>query len=236
VAQPVRRDERQQRQTAQGPGAGERHAQAAAGRRGAGAGRTQGDFPGNLLSPERRRAAVHHLMRTMKVSERFACRLTGRTDPPSGGLQPRPRQLTRTPDYAPGCGRGPRIIPGAGFVLPITGPAPRVERQPQEDPAAVAPRVCAATARTPAPGRSQTTPNPPTADAPNVVWAVDFQFDATTDARPIKIVSIVDGALERHESGSGGQCGVIATIDCLRLRGGLSKIIKTHGRCYFRRH
>ena len=31
-----------------------------------------------------------------------------------------------------------------------------------------------------------------TADAPNRVWAVDFQFDVTTDGRPIKIVSIVD--------------------------------------------
>src|SRR5271165_6673628 len=30
-----------------------------------------------LLSPERRRAAVHHLMRMMQVSERFACRVTG---------------------------------------------------------------------------------------------------------------------------------------------------------------
>ena len=30
------------------------------------------------------------------------------------------------------------------------------------------------------------------ADAPNRVWAVDFQFDATTDGRPVKIVSIVD--------------------------------------------
>jgi putative transposase len=39
---------------------------------------------------------------------------------------------------------------------------------------------------------SSTTPNPPTADAPNRVWAVDFQFDATTDGRPVKIVSIVD--------------------------------------------
>jgi hypothetical protein len=38
---------------------------------------------------------------------------------------------------------------------------------------------------------ASTTPNPPTADAPNVVWAVDFQFDATTDSRPIKIVSIL---------------------------------------------
>ena len=32
----------------------------------------------------------------------------------------------------------------------------------------------------------------PVADAPNAVWAVDFQFDATTDGRPVKIVSIVD--------------------------------------------
>ena len=32
---------------------------------------------GKLLSPERRRAAVHHLMQVMHVSERFACRVTG---------------------------------------------------------------------------------------------------------------------------------------------------------------
>src|SRR6185312_7623163 len=32
----------------------------------------------------------------------------------------------------------------------------------------------------------------PSADAPNRVWAVDFQFDATTDGRPIKLVSIID--------------------------------------------
>lgn len=31
-----------------------------------------------------------------------------------------------------------------------------------------------------------------TADAPNRVWALDFQFDATEDGRPVKIVSIVD--------------------------------------------
>lgn len=30
-----------------------------------------------------------------------------------------------------------------------------------------------------------------TAQAPNRVWAVDFQFDATDDGRPIKIVSII---------------------------------------------
>ncbi len=44
--------------------------------------------------------------------------------------------------------------------------------------------------------RKQTGTSPPysrtvdTGDAPNRVWAVDFQFDSTTDGRPVKIVSI----------------------------------------------
>jgi putative transposase len=37
-----------------------------------------------------------------------------------------------------------------------------------------------------------TAPHVAKAEAPNMVWAVDFQFHATTDGRPIKIVSIVD--------------------------------------------
>ena len=42
--------------------------------------------------------------------------------------------------------------------------------------------------------RHGTSTTPPTviADAPNRVWAVDFQFDVTTDGRPIKIASIID--------------------------------------------
>jgi len=39
---------------------------------------------------------------------------------------------------------------------------------------------------------SSTAPDAPKADAPNRVWAVDFQFDSTTDGRPIKIASIID--------------------------------------------
>ena len=82
-----------------------------------------------------------------------------------------------------------------GFVLPITTPAPRVERQPQED-------------------------------APNVVWAVDFQFDATTDGRPIKIVSIVDehtrecpgGLVERNITGR----HLIDELGCLAVDRALS--------------
>jgi putative transposase len=39
---------------------------------------------------------------------------------------------------------------------------------------------------------TSTAPNPPAADAPNRVWAVDFQFDSTTDGRPVKIATVVD--------------------------------------------
>ena len=39
---------------------------------------------------------------------------------------------------------------------------------------------------------SSTAAGVPVADAPDRVWAVDFQFDVTTDGRPIKIVSIID--------------------------------------------
>jgi putative transposase len=39
---------------------------------------------------------------------------------------------------------------------------------------------------------ASTAPDSVTADAPDRVWAADFQFDATTDGRPIKIVAIVD--------------------------------------------
>ena len=30
------------------------------------------------------------------------------------------------------------------------------------------------------------------ADAPNVVWAIDFQFDSTVDGKAIKIASMID--------------------------------------------
>lgn len=39
---------------------------------------------------------------------------------------------------------------------------------------------------------ASTAPSTVAADTPDRVWAVDFQFDVTTDRRPIKIVSIID--------------------------------------------
>jgi putative transposase len=55
----------------------------------------------------------------------------------------------------------------------------------------------------------------PTADAPNRVWAVDFQFDATTDGRPVKIVSIID---EHTRECLGGLVERSVTADILMAR------------------
>jgi putative transposase len=57
-----------------------------------------------------------------------------------------------------------------------------------------------------------TSPTVPAADAPNRVWAVDLQFDATTDGRPVKIVSIVD---EHTRECLGGLVGSSITADDL---------------------
>src|SRR5690606_36175328 len=40
--------------------------------------------------------------------------------------------------------------------------------------------------------------------APNRVWAVDFRFDASDDARPVQIVSIVDETHPRMLGPAGG--------------------------------
>jgi len=59
---------------------------------------------------------------------------------------------------------------------------------------------------------------------PNRVWAVDFQFDVTTDERPVKIVSIIDehtreclgGMVERSITGE----DLIAELDGLAAQRG----------------
>ena len=69
-----------------------------------------------------------------------------------------------------------------------------------------------------------TTVGAPAADAPDRVWAVDFQFDTTSDGRPIKIVSILDehtreclgGLVERSVTGT----DLIGELDRVAARRG----------------
>ena len=77
---------------------------------------------------------------------------------------------------------------------------------------------------------ASTAPNTARADAPNKVWAIDFQFDATTDGRPIKIASIIDehtreclgGLVERSITGD----NLIDELDRLARQRGFPAVIR----------
>jgi putative transposase len=133
-------------------------------------------------------------MRVMGVSERFACRVTGQNRTTQRRL-PSPT-TPQDPDAAlrAWLRAWAKDHPRRGFRSAYhdsraegwTINHKRIQRLWREEGLRVPQRR-----RRKRLGAS-TTPTVPVADAPNTVWAVDFQFDATTDGRPVKIVSIVD--------------------------------------------
>jgi putative transposase len=137
---------------------------------------------------------VHHLITTMGLSERFACRVTGQNRTTqrrdlAGTTVADPDAVLRTwlRQYAadhPRRGFRPAFHDARGEGFNVNHK--KIQRLWREEGLRVPQRR-----RRKRLGTS-TTPNPPKADAPNKVWAVDFQFDSTTDGRPVKIVSIVD--------------------------------------------
>ncbi|MEX3566339.1 IS3 family transposase [Micrococcus endophyticus] len=148
---------------------------------------------GKLLSPDRRRAAVDHLKRKLRVSERMACRLVGLSR--SAYRRPLKDDTVADPDRALrewlrawakdhpryGYRRAYHDARAEGWVVNHK----KIQRLWRDEGLRVPQRR-----RRKRVGSS--TVDAPTADAPNVVWAVDFQFDADEHGRPIKICSIVD--------------------------------------------
>ncbi|MCV7523545.1 IS3 family transposase, partial [Micrococcus luteus] len=148
---------------------------------------------GKLLSPDRRRAAVDHLKRKLRVSERMACRLVGLSR--SAYRRPLKGDTVTDPDRAfrewlrawakdhprYGYRRAYHDARAEGWVVNHK----KIQRLWRDEGLRVPQRR-----RRKRVGSS--TVDAPTADAPNVVWAVDFQFDADEHGRPIKICSIVD--------------------------------------------
>ncbi|MFB9775030.1 IS3 family transposase [Brevibacterium otitidis] len=148
---------------------------------------------GKLLGPGRRRAAVAHLIRTLQVGERMACRLVGLSR--SAYRRPLKGDTTTDPDRALrdwlrawakkhpryGYRRAYHDARAEGWVVNHK----KIQRLWRDEGLRVPQQR-----RRKRVGSS--TVDPATADAPNVVWAVDFQFDADEQGRPIKICSIVD--------------------------------------------
>ncbi|OYN84458.1 IS3 family transposase, partial [Parenemella sanctibonifatiensis] len=148
---------------------------------------------GKLLGPGRRRAAVAHLIRALRVSERMACRLAGLSR--SAYRRPLHRETAADPDralrdwlraYAKkhprwGYRRAYHDARAEGWMVNHK----KIQRLWREEGLRVPQRR-----RRKRVGAS--TADAPSASAPNLVWAVDFQFDSDERGRPIKICSIVD--------------------------------------------
>ena len=137
---------------------------------------------------------MHHLIAVMGVSERFACRGTGH--PRTTQRHQAHAQTPADPDaglrawlhdYAKahprwGFRRAYHDARGEGWMVNHK----KLQRLWREEGLRVPVRR-----RRKRLGAS-TAPGTAIADAPNRVWAVDFQFDSTTDGRPVKIASIID--------------------------------------------
>ncbi len=130
----------------------------------------------------------------MGVSERFACRVVGqhrstqRHMPASDTIEDPDRGLREwLRDYARqhprwGHRRAYHDARAQGWVVNHT----KVQRLWRQE------RLCRPVPQRRKRAGSSTHLPVPTAKAPNVVWAIDFQYDSTTDGRPIKILSAVD--------------------------------------------
>jgi putative transposase len=72
---------------------------------------------------------------------------------------------------------------------------------------------------------------PVAADAPNVVWAIDFQFDSTIDGKAIKIASMIDehtreSLLHVVERSITAERLVIELEDAFAVAGGPPKVLR----------
>ncbi|MGD0834701.1 MAG: IS3 family transposase [Candidatus Dormibacteria bacterium] len=149
---------------------------------------------GKLLSPARRRDAVRHVRERFGVSERRACRALGqhratqRREPrpvvgPEEQLRRRMRQLARAqPRY--GHRRIWALLRREGWLVNRK----RVQRIWREEGL----RVPAQSPKRRRLGVSTVPADRLRAERPNHVWALDFIFDATSDGRPLKALSMCD--------------------------------------------
>ena len=187
------------------------------------------------MSPQRRRAAGHHLFRAMGVSERFGCRVTGQHR--STQRRPHVAVVPTDPDAAmrTWLRQWAAAHPRRGFrnaYWDARGEGwqvnhKKVQRLWREEGLRVPQRR-----RRKRVGIS--TGIQPSAGAPNRVWAVDFQFDATTDGRPVKLVSIVDehtreclgGVVDRSITGD----RLIDELDRLALQRGYPTVLRCDNR------
>ena len=190
LAPHLRRDGYRRRQGAQGAARAERPAQAAAGRGRAGEGRIAGGGEGKILSPAAKRRAVDMLndyvehVGTVGVQSCWAGPLHLPTPAP---VRRHPPILT--PICGPGCAPTPPNTPATGSGRAWAALRYDERREVNKKKVHRLWRDEGLQVRVHSPRkRAGVSSIPPVeADAPKVVWAIDFQFDSTVDGKAIKI-------------------------------------------------
>jgi putative transposase len=145
------------------------------------------------VSPARRRAAVEHLQRVLGVSQRWACQLVGqhrstqRHQPVEAdrdrALRAELRHLSRThPRW--GYRRAHAQLREQGWRANRKA----IQRLWREEGL----RVPARRRKRQRLGTSTTRADRLAAEHPDHVWALDYQFDQTTDGRRLKLLNVVD--------------------------------------------
>ncbi|MFI7524002.1 IS3 family transposase [Nocardia salmonicida] len=194
MAPPVLGHGHRRRQRAERAPRAERQAQAPVGRRRARKGRLARGREGKILSPAAKRRAVDMLKDTLRMSERLACKAVGlarstyRREPlahtpadPDADLRAWLRgYATKHPGH--GFRRAwasLRFDEGAGVNEKKVH---RLWREEGLQIRAHSPRKRAGISSVPQVD----------ADAPKVLWALDFQFHSTVDGKAVKIASMID--------------------------------------------
>ncbi|HUZ89998.1 MAG TPA: IS3 family transposase [Candidatus Acidoferrales bacterium] len=187
---------------------------------------------GKILSPARRREAVRHLQGRFEVSERRACRAIGqhrttqRRSPrpvlaPEHQLRWRLREISKDwPRY--GFRRAWALLRQEGWKVNRK----RVQRIWREEDL----RVPAYSPKRRRVGVSTVPAKRLRAERPNQVWALDFLFDATSDGRPIKVLTMCD---EFTRESIGGRLSrsitaddVVSVLDQARSQRGTPEFIR----------
>jgi putative transposase len=145
------------------------------------------------VSPARRRRAVEHLQRVLGWSQRWACQLVGQhrstqrhqpAEPDRDrALREELRQLSRAhPRW--GYRRAHAVLRGQGWLVNRKA----VQRLWREEGL----RVPARRRKRRRLGTSTTPADRLAAEHPDHVWALDYEFDQTTDRRILKLLNVVD--------------------------------------------
>ena len=226
LASPVRRHEGRRREGAQGAQARERAPQAHRRRQGARGRRPAGACAGKLLSPSRRRRGVLALQERLGLSERRACQIAGQhrstqrhrptTAADDAALRKRLRTLSRErPRW--GYRRAHARLLEEGWSLNRK----RIQRLWREEGL----RVPARRRKRQRLGESTVPAKRLSAEHPDQVWALDFQFDQTQDGRILKLLHVVD---EHTREALAVECD--RRIDSDRTVAVLDRLVAARGR------